>query len=44
MNKVATTRRLMALFAANPKASLVAPLTAGMTAGSGEDFAELLQN
>ena len=38
MNKVSTARRLMTLFDGNAKA-----LTAGMTAGSGENFAELLQ-
>ena len=42
MNKVSAARRLMALFEDSPKAPV--PLTAGMTAGSGENFADLLQN
>ena len=42
MNKVSAARRLMALFDANAK--VVAPLTAGMTAGSGDKYAELLQD
>ena len=42
MNKVSAARRLTALFEDSPKAPV--PLTAGMTAGSGENFADLLQN
>ena len=44
LNKVSPSRRLMNLFHVSPMASAGAPLTAGMTAGSGESIAELLVN